>query len=113
MTTTVKEIEAQAIALSARERGELAYRLIASLDGEPLGASKEIAKAWDEEIARRLADMEADNTRWNLADEIMARMRQKLTAAHIRCQSSEATKHKLTPKPPSTGTPERRFYGGG
>jgi putative addiction module component (TIGR02574 family) len=81
MATTLKEVEAQAMALSARERGELANRLIASLDGEPEGTPEEIAKAWDEEIARRVADMEAGNTRWNPADEVMARLRQKLTAA--------------------------------
>lgn len=81
MATTLKEVEAQAMALSARERGELANRLIASLDGEPEGTPEEIAKAWDEEIARRVADMEAGNTRWNSADEVMARLRQKLTVA--------------------------------
>ena len=81
MTTTLKEIEAQAMALSARERGELANRLIASLNGEPDGTPEEIAKAWDEEIARRVADIEAGNTRWNPADEVMARLRQKLMAA--------------------------------
>jgi putative addiction module component (TIGR02574 family) len=81
MATTLKEVEAQAMALSARERGELANRLIASLDGEPEGTPEEIAKAWDEEIARRVADMETGNTRWNPADEVMARLRQKLTAA--------------------------------
>mgnify|MGYP001469378435 FL=1 len=81
MATTLKEIEAQAMALSARERGELANRLIASLDGEPEDTPEEIAKAWDEEIARRVADMEAGNTRWNPADEVMARLRQKLMAA--------------------------------
>jgi len=81
MATTLKEIEAQAMALSARERGELATRLIASLDGEPEDTPEEIAKAWDEETARRVADMEAGNTRWNPADEVMARLRQKLMAA--------------------------------
>ncbi|GMU45302.1 MAG: hypothetical protein AMXMBFR26_00840 [Porticoccaceae bacterium] len=81
MATTLKEIEAQAMALSARERGELANRLIASLDGEPHGTPEEIAKAWDDEIARRVADMEAGNTRWTPADEVMARLRQKLMAA--------------------------------
>lgn len=81
MATTLKEIEAQAMTLSARERGELAHRLIASLDGEPQGTPEEIAKAWDDEIARRVADMEAGTTRWTPADEVMARLRQKLTAA--------------------------------
>ncbi|HNO58751.1 MAG TPA: addiction module protein, partial [Accumulibacter sp.] len=72
MATTLKEVEAQAMALSARERGELANRLIASLDGEPEGTPEEIAKAWDEEIARRVADMEAGRTQWIPAEQVFA-----------------------------------------
>ena len=81
MTTTLKEIEAQAMALSARERGELARRLIASLDGEPEGTPEEIAKAWDEEIARRVADMEAGRTQWIPAEQVFAEI-DALIATH-------------------------------
>lgn len=81
MATTLKEIEAQAMALPARERGELANRLIASLHGEPEGTPEEIAKAWDEEIARRVADMEAGRTQWIPAEEVFAEI-DALIAAH-------------------------------
>lgn len=81
MATTLKEIEAQAMALSTRERGELANRLIASLDGEPDGTPEEIAKAWDEEIARRVADMEAGRTQWIPAEQVFAEI-DALIAAH-------------------------------
>jgi len=81
MTTTLKAIEAQAMALSARERGELANRLIASLDGEPEGSPEEIAKAWDEEIARRVADMEAGRTQWIPAEQVFAEI-DALIATH-------------------------------
>lgn len=81
MATTLKEIEAQAMALSARERGELAHRLIASLDGEPEGTPEEIAAAWDEEIARRVADMEAGRTQWIPAEQVFAEI-DALIAAH-------------------------------
>lgn len=81
MAITLKEIEAQAMALSARERGELAHRLIASLDGEPHGTPEEIAKAWDEEIARRVADMEAGRTQWIPAEQVFAEI-DALIAAH-------------------------------
>lgn len=81
MTTTLKEIEAQAMALSARERGELARRLIASLDGEPEDSPEEIAKAWDEEIARRVADMEAGRTQWIPAEQVFAEI-DALIATH-------------------------------
>ncbi|MHB1100296.1 MAG: addiction module protein [Burkholderiales bacterium] len=43
------------------ERGELIHRLLVSLDGEPEESPE---KAWDEEIARRLADMETGRTEW-------------------------------------------------
>jgi putative addiction module component (TIGR02574 family) len=81
MATTLKEVEAQAMALSARERGELANRLIASLDGEPEGTPEEIAKAWDEEIARRVADMEAGRTQWIPAEQVFAEI-DALIATH-------------------------------
>ena len=81
MATTLKEVEAQAMALSARERGELANRLIASLDGEPEGSPEEIAKAWDEEIARRVADMEAGRTQWIPAEQVFAEI-DALIATH-------------------------------
>lgn len=81
MAITLKEIEAQAMALSARERGELANRLIASLDGEPEGTLEEIAKAWDEEIARRVADMEAGRTQWTPAEQVFSEI-DALIAAH-------------------------------
>lgn len=81
MATTLKEVEAQAMALSARERGELAHRLIASLDGEPEGTPEEIAAAWDEEIARRVADMDAGRTQWIPAEQVFAEI-DALIAAH-------------------------------
>ena len=48
MATNLEQIEVLALALSIKERGELAHRLIVSLDGEPEGTPEEIAKAWDE-----------------------------------------------------------------
>ena len=59
MATHFEQIEALALALPIKERGELAHRLIVSLDGEPKGTPEEIAKAWDEEIARRVAEIDA------------------------------------------------------
>jgi len=72
MAAILEEVEAQALKLSRRERDELIHRLIVSLDGEPDGSPEEIAKAWDEEIARRVADMEAGRTKWIPAEEVLA-----------------------------------------
>ena len=81
MAAILKEIERQALQLSPPERGELIHRLIVSLDGEPEESPEAIAKAWDEEIARRVADMEAGRTQWTAADEVMTRLRTKISAA--------------------------------
>ena len=81
MAIILKELENQALQLSPPERGKLIHRLIVSLDGEPTESPEAIAKAWDEEIARRVADMEAGRTQWIPADEVMARLRAKINAA--------------------------------
>jgi putative addiction module component (TIGR02574 family) len=81
MAATLKEIEALALELPIKERSELAHRLIVSLDGEPEGTPEEIAKAWDEEIARRVADMDAGRTQWIPADQVFAEI-DALIAAH-------------------------------
>ena len=81
MAAILKEIESQALKLSPPERGELIHRLIVSLEGEPEASPEIIAKAWDKEIARRIADMEAGRTQWTPADEVMTRPRAKISAA--------------------------------
>jgi putative addiction module component (TIGR02574 family) len=75
MAALLKEIEDQALQLSPRERGELIHRLIISLEGTPEDTSEAIALAWDEEIARRVADMDAGRTEWIPSDEFMTRLR--------------------------------------
>lgn len=81
MAAILKEIENQALSLAPKERGELIHRLIVSLEGEAEDTPEAIAKAWDEEIARRVADMEAGRTQWIPADEVMTRLRAKIHAA--------------------------------
>lgn len=74
MGAMLDELEAQAMQLPLRERSELAHRLLVSLDGEPDGTPEEIAQAWDEEIARRVADMEAGRTKWIPAEEVFKKI---------------------------------------
>jgi len=59
MTAALKEIETQALRLSPRERGELIHRLIVSLEGPAQESPEVVAKAWDEEISRRIAEIDA------------------------------------------------------
>ncbi len=88
MTAILKEVESQALQLSPPERGELIHRLIVSLEGEPRDTPEAIARAWDEEIARRVADMEAGRTEWIPADEVMSRLRAKIDAVKARAGKS-------------------------
>ena len=70
MVAILQEIENQALQLSPQERDELIHCLIVSLEGEPEDSPGAVAKAWDEEIARRVADMEAGRTQWIPAEEV-------------------------------------------
>lgn len=81
MGAILEDMENQALQLSPKERGELIHRLIVSLEGEPEDTPEAIAQAWDEEIARRVADMDAGRTKWIPADEVMARLRTKVRDA--------------------------------
>lgn len=84
MGALLKEIEEQALQLTPKERGELAHRLIVSLDGELEDSPEVIAKAWDEEIARRVADMEAGRTEWIPAEEVFKEIDQIIATARTR-----------------------------
>ena len=83
MTTILEEIEAQAMKLSPKERSELIHRLILSLESDPEESPEAIAKAWDEEIAHRVADMEAGRTQWIPADEVFREV-DAIIAEHAR-----------------------------
>lgn len=74
MGAILEDLENQALQLSPKERGELIHRLIVSLEGEPEDTPEAIAQAWDEEIARRVADMDAGKTVWIPAEEVFARL---------------------------------------
>lgn len=81
MAAILKEIEDQALSLSPKERGELIHRLIVSLEGESEDTPEAIAKAWDEEIARRVAEIDAGTAVLIPAEEVLARLDEKLKQA--------------------------------
>lgn len=81
MAVTLEELEAQALKLSIKERSELAHRLIVSLDSEPEGTPEEIAKAWEEEIARRVAEIDSGQVQLIPAEEVFAEI-DVIIAAH-------------------------------
>ena len=90
MGTLLKEVEAQAMQLPQKERDELIHRLIVNRDGEPQDSPEAIAQAWDEEIARRVADMDAGRTKWIPADEVMTKLRAKIAAAKTNANAAQS-----------------------
>lgn len=78
MAAILKELEDQALQLSPKERGELIHRLMVSLEPEPEGTPEEIAQAWDEEIARRVAEIDAGTAVLIPGEEVFARLDEKL-----------------------------------
>lgn len=53
---TLEKVRTEALSLSKAERAELAHNLVASLDGR---ADPDAETAWDAEILRRLAQIDA------------------------------------------------------
>lgn len=85
MATMFNDIVNQALQLSPQERCELVHGLILSMEGVPGDSPEAIAKAWGEEVARYVSDMEAGHTQWLLADEVKSRI-------HVLISASQATK---------------------
>lgn len=75
MPMPLQDIEAQALQLPREERGRLAGRLLQSLDPEPDDTPENIAKAWDEEIARRIEEMDAGRTESIPYEQVRAELR--------------------------------------
>ena len=79
MTMPLEDLEAEALQLPAMQRGRLADLLLASLEGAIDESPDAIAEAWDEEIARRVADVDAGRTHFIPAEGAMRQL-----AEHIR-----------------------------
>lgn len=74
MSDTVQAVAEAALKLPPEDREALVERLIASLERPEV-----LHPGWPEEIARRLAEMQAGRSRFLPADEAMAKL-----ASHIR-----------------------------
>ena len=74
MTEAVESLKSQISRLSVRERAELAYFLIQSLDD---GADADAESAWDAELARRMAEITSGEAIGEPADKVLTELRQK------------------------------------
>jgi putative addiction module component (TIGR02574 family) len=71
MSTLVEELSRQALALSTAERVELAEKLLATVQA----VDEEVEAAWDEEIKRRIAEIDDGSARLTPAEEVFAELR--------------------------------------
>lgn len=81
MSMPLDDIEIAALKLPLAARSELAERLTASIEAETGDNRQEVAKAWDAEIARRLADLQTGRGDPVPYDDVRAEL-QGLIAAH-------------------------------
>jgi putative addiction module component (TIGR02574 family) len=88
MTPLFEEIENKAMLLSSEERQALIKHLLVSLDSNDSDSTESIVQAWDAEIARRVADMEAGRTRWIPSNEFMTKLRARIEIARAHADQS-------------------------
>ena len=74
MSIPVEVLEIEVLNLAPAERSRLLDRLLASLDPDP-----EWEEAWAKEVDRREAEMAAGRATWLPGEEVVARLRAKLT----------------------------------
>ena len=65
----------QAKSLSEPDRARLAHDLLATLDGQP---DADAATAWEQEVRRRLAEVENEGTRTISREELTERLDHRL-----------------------------------
>ena len=75
MSESLHTIEAAALELSPEDRAQLAQRLLDSLPRD-----QGVEAAWDEEIKRRVAELEAGTMATVPASEVFAEARRRLQA---------------------------------
>jgi putative addiction module component (TIGR02574 family) len=74
----LERLEAEALELPVRERARLAQRLIESLDEDAAEDPAEVEQAWEEEIRRRLAEVEVGTAELIPAEQVFAEIRTQL-----------------------------------
>jgi len=76
--STLDKVRSEALRLSEAERAELAHSLVQSLDGP---ADPDAQSAWDAEIVRRLAEVDAGTAELIDREEMRRRMRARMSRA--------------------------------
>lgn len=75
MSDLITELSQRARELVPEDRARLAEELLASLEGD---LEPEVDAAWDEELRKRVAEVESGAVKLVPADEVFARVRRAL-----------------------------------
>ena len=76
-TAALEKLRAEVLGLPEAERAELAHDLVKSLDAPE---DSDVEGAWDREISRRLAEVDAGTATLVDRDELQRRMRARIEA---------------------------------
>ena len=71
----LERLRSEALSLSEAERAELAHDLVTSLDGSP---NPDVKEAWEAEILRRLAEIDAGTANLIDREEFRRRIRARM-----------------------------------
>lgn len=77
-SAALEKVRSEALNLPEAERAELAHNLVASLDGP---ADADAQQAWESEIMRRLAEVDAGTAKLVDRKELSRRLRERLNRA--------------------------------
>ena len=75
-TQALNELRTELLSLSEDDRAKLALELVSSLDGPPEDG---VAEAWDQEILRRLAEVDAGTAEIIDRAEFSRRLRERIS----------------------------------
>jgi len=75
MGLPLKQLETEALELPSAERAQLAKSLLVSLDEQTGDDPAEVEHAWDAEIRRRIAELDAGTAQLIPAEEVFAELR--------------------------------------
>ncbi len=78
MGLPLKRLEAEALELPIEERASLAHRLILSLDEDVAEDQVEVERAWEDEIRRRVAEIEAGTAELIPAEQVFSEIRARV-----------------------------------
>jgi putative addiction module component (TIGR02574 family) len=77
MVVAMEKLKAELVALSERERADLALFLLNSLEDANAESDPDVEAAWDTELARRTEEIRDGSVRGIPAEQVFAGLREK------------------------------------